>query len=279
MKRRVEIRYCRSRIVSGKANTVIWPLPIQVERQHVDPALPLHKSWARYTVEAPGLKKAAIRVISLESWEPGFFIFCRNARKIGAPKRTSQKKASADFECSLSLQGSGRHYIDIYTRPGVHFGPLAEGHEDDGTEPRQTQIAKVDDSTWGFEAEAPGECHYDLTVQREGGDWEKVRIFLTCDDVAPEGCKTEFERLIKLNRQEDGGRAMTDVQLDRNVRCADLQTWLLAKENVEHSFYPLVVSTDYASSWRPPDWKSGLTSVLSNGRFLHEPGQYCTYFT
>ena len=268
-----EINAVLTRLVSGKVNTATWQVPIQGQHQHDDPTLPPHKSWARYTIESDGLKKATIKVISLDSWEPGFFIFCRNARKIGAPKRTSGKKGSSDFECSLSLRGSGRHYIDIYTRTGVQFGPSAEGHEDDGMEsdPQQSQVAKVDEVTWGFEAEAVGECHYDLTVQREDGEWQTVRIFLTCDDVAAEGCKTEFERLIKLNRQEDGGRAMTDVQLDRNVRCADLQAWLLAQENVDSSFYPLVISSDYAPSWRPPDWTSRLKSVLSSGRFLHDP--------
>jgi len=276
-----EVNAVLTRLVSGKAHTLSWNLTVQGECEHQDLSLPSHKSWARYTVEAPDLKKAAIRVISLESCEPGFFIFCRNARKIEAPKRTTKKNANSDFELSLSLQGNGRHYIDIYTRPGIEFGETAEGHEDDGlsSPPRTTQVAKVDDITWGFEAEAQGECHYELNVRRDGGEWEKIRIFLTCEDIAAEGCKTEFERLIKLNRQEEGGRAMTDVQLDRNARCSDLQIWLLAKENAERSFYPLVVSTDYASLWRQPDWTSRLKCVLSGGRFLHDPRPVVEAFT
>ena len=276
-----EVNAVLTRLVSGKAHTATWNLTVQGECEHQDLMLPPHKSWARYTVEAPGLKKAAIKVISLDSWEPGFFIFCRNARKIEAPKQTTKKNANADFECSLSLKGNGRHYIDIYSRPGLEFGETAEGHEDDGlgSPPRTTQVAKVDDITWGFEAEAQGECHYELTVRREGGDWEKIRIFLTCDDVAAEGCKTEFERLIKLNRQEDSGRATTDVQLNRNARCSDLQTWILGKENAERSFYPLVVSTDYASVWRQPDWTSRSKTVLSKGLFLHDPRPVVEEFT
>lgn len=268
-----EINAELTRLVSGRANTYTWNLSIQGECEVCDQSLPPHKSWARYTVEAPGLKKAAIRVISLETWDPGFIVFCRNARKTNVPKKPTHKKANADFECSLTLQGSGRHYIDIYTRPGIQFGQSAEGHEDDGveSEPRQTSVSKVDDTTWGFEAEIQSECHYDLTLQRKGNEWETVRIFLTCEDVDAEGCKTEFERLIKLNRQQDGGRAMTDVQLDRNARCADLQTWLLSKDNIQHSFYPLVISTDYASYWRQPDWTSRHKSALSAGRFLHDP--------
>lgn len=262
-----------TRLVSGRAHTCTWELSIRQQVTQGDAALPPHKTPARYTVEAQDLKQASIKVISLQNWEPGLFVFCRNARKITPPKQPTQKKGGADFECSLSLEGSGRHYIDIYTRPSVQLGDLAERHEDSATEPetRNTQVAKVDETTWGFEAETTGECHYDLTVQREGGEWQTIRIYLTCDEVSPEGCKTEFERLIKLNRQQENGRATTDVQLDRNVRCADLQTWLLSKEQVGQSFYPLVVSTDYASAWRPPNWASRPETVISAGKFLHDP--------
>jgi hypothetical protein len=264
-----------TRIVGGKSHTCSWDLSIHQDVLQKDVTLPPHKSPARYTVEAENLKKASIKVISLESWEPGFFVFCRNSRKISPPKQPSQRRGGGgtDFECSMLLEGSGRHYIDIYTRPSVQFGDQAERHEDSATEPepRKTQVAKVDETTWGFEAETTGECHYDLTVQRDGGEWQTIRIFLTCDEVSPEGCKTEFERLIKLNRQQDNGRATTDVQLDRNVRCADLQTWLLSKGNVARSYYPLVVSTDYASQWRPPNWESRPDTVISAGKFLHDP--------
>ena len=70
-----EVNAVLTRLVSGKAHTLAWNLAIQGDCEHQDLNLPPHKSWARYTVEAPDLKKAAIRVISLESWEPGFFIF------------------------------------------------------------------------------------------------------------------------------------------------------------------------------------------------------------
>ncbi len=262
-----------TRLVSGRAHTCVWEFSLQHQVDQTDAALPPHKTPARYTVEAPGLKKASIKVISLQSWEPGLFVFCRNARKISPPKQPSQRKGSADYECSLLLEGSGRHYIDIYTRPSVRLCNLAERHEDSATqpEPLTTPIARVDDTTWGFEVETTGECHYDITIQREAADPEKLRIFLTCDEVSPEGCKTEFERLTKLNRQQDKGRATTDVQLDRNVRCADLQTWLLSKENATNSYYPLVISVDYASAWRPPNWESQAETVISGGKFLHDP--------
>ncbi len=269
-----------TRLVSGREHTRTWDLAR--DREHVvkDEALPPHKSPARYSAEAADFKKASIKVISLDTWEPGFFVFCRNARKISPPKRPSQKKGGTHFECSLVLEGSGRHYIDIYTRPSVQLGGLAQRHEESATESdgKDTQVAKVDDTTWGFEAETTGECHYDLTVQREGGDWQTVRIFLTCDETSPEGCKTEFERLIKLNRQQDNGRATTDVQLDRNVRCADLQTWLLSKDNAARSFYPIVVSTDYASAWRQITWESRAGTVVSGGKFLNDPRPEITEF-
>jgi len=262
-----------TRLVSGHAHTCTWELSVRDEVTQKDVALPPHKSPARYTVEAENLKKASIKVISLQNWEPGFFVFCRNSRKITPPKQPANRRGGADYECSMLLEGSGRHYIDIYTCSSVKLGDWAERHEDSATEPepRKTQVAKVDETTWGFEAETTGECHYDFTVQREGGAWQTIRIYLTCDEVSPEGCKTEFERLIKLNRQQDNGRATTDVQLDRNVRCADLQTWLLSKDNVAQSYYPLVFSADYASHWRPPNWALRPETVISAGKFLHDP--------
>ena len=262
-----------TRLVSGRAHTCVWDFLLHQDQTHRDAALPPHKTPARYSIEASGLKKASIKVIALENWEPGFFVFCRNARRVSPPKRPTQRRAGADFECSMALEGSGRHYIDVYTRPSVQLGEQAERYENSATETeiRKAQVAKVDDRTWGFEAETTGECHYDLTVQREGGEWLTIRIFLTCDDVSPEGCKTEFERLIKLNRQQDNGRATTDVQLDRNVRCADLQTWILSRANVLQSYYPLVVSTDCASEWRPPSWAARSGTVISAGKFLNDP--------
>jgi DNA phosphorothioation-dependent restriction protein DptH len=262
-----------TRVVAGRGNTHSWELSINQATVVKDATVPPHKTPARYTVESNDLKKASIKVISLQNWEPGFFVFCRNARKVSPPKQPTQRRGSVDFECSMTLEGSGRHYIDIYTRPSVHLGAQADRYEDSTIEAerRSTPVARVDETTWGFEAETIGECYYDITVQREDGAWQVIRIYLTCDEVSPEGCKTEFERLIKLNRQQDGGRATTDVQLDRNVRCADLQTWLLAKDNVERSFYPLVVSTDYASHWRPATWSSRPETIFSSGRFLHDP--------
>jgi hypothetical protein len=248
--------------------------------EQVDEGLPLHKAPARYTAEAIGSKKSSIKVISLKSWEPGFVVFCRNARKISQPKQSTQRNSSSAYECSLLLEGIGRHYIDIYTRPSVHFGSHAERHEDSAIEldPLQTPVAKVDDTTWGFEAETTGECHYDIKVKKEDGGWQNVRIFIACNEVSPEGCKTEFERLIKLNRQQENGRATTDVQLDRNVRCADLQTWIISKKNAAKSYYPLVVSVDYATAWRPPNWVSQNETVISAGKFLHDPRPSITDF-
>jgi hypothetical protein len=155
----------------------------------------------------------------------------------------------------------------------VQIGENALRHDDSSSEAEQgkSQVTKLDETTYGFEAEASGECHYDLTIKREGGEWENIRIYINCEEVSPEGCRTEFERLIKLNRQQENGRATTDVQIDRNIRCSDLQTWSLSKDNAEKSFYPLVISTDYGSSWRPPNWTTRSETVISSGKFLQDP--------
>ena len=262
-----------TRNVSGRINTRTWKIIIPDEVVQEDPDLPLHKSPARYTAESDKLKKASTKVISLKSWEPGFVVFCRNAKKISPPKQSANKRSGVKYECALALEGSGRHYIDIYTRPSVQVGKDAFRRDDSlsEVEPKKTQVTNIDDVTYGFEAETAGECHYDLVIKREGEEWEKIRIYLNCEEVSPEDCRSEFERLINLNRQQDNGRATTDVQIDRNIRCADLQTWSLSRDNAEKSFYPLVISTDYGFSWRPPNWASRSETVISSGKFLQDP--------
>lgn len=237
---------------------------------HKDGAIPKHRTPMRYAVTAPDLKKATIKVISLATWEPGFFVFSPNARKTSAPKRT-RAKAGPALDCSLMLDGNGRHYMMVYSRPGVEFDPAAR-HEDESGEPaRDVALSKISEKEWGFEAEVVGECHYDLKFREGSGEWQVVRIYLTSEDVAIDGCKTEFERLVRLNQQANSRQGNVEVQVDRNVRCADLQGWILNPDHVQDSFYPLVMSVDYAANWKPPSWKNAAEAVLSKAKFLHDP--------
>ena len=258
------------RMTGGRTGNVTTHLLVDGSVTHIDKHIPAHLTPVRYAVEAPDLKKATIKVISLETWEAGFFVFSPNARKTTPPKRT-RTKSGPDLECSLMLNGNGRHYMMVYTRPSIEFDPVGKCEDETGDGARDVAITRVNEKEWGFEAEVAGECQYDLKVKDGAGDWQVVRVCLTSEDVSMEGCKTEFERLVRLNRQASARFSNTEVQVDRNVRCTDLQGWILSPSNVEDSFYPLVMSVDYAANWRPPNWKSATEAILSNARFLHDP--------
>jgi len=262
-----------TREVAGAANRRQWSKDVEDEVQLQDQALPQHRSPARYAAEAAGLKKASVKVVSLQTWEPGVFVFCRTASRITPPKRAKANRDNLAFESSLSLTGQGRHYVDVYVRQGVTVDAQAQGYDATGltTDGRLSPVAQVSDNAFGFEVDATGDCYYDIQIHRDGHDAETVRLHVSCDDTAAEGCKTEFERLIRLNRQPEQGRATTDVQLDRQIRSTDLQTWILEKSRVERSCYPLVISTDYAQAWRSPDWSKREDTILSKGQFLHDP--------
>ncbi|GMV25570.1 MAG: hypothetical protein AMXMBFR58_16010 [Phycisphaerae bacterium] len=262
-----------TRDVGGAKNRMEWTLRAPVEESLVDPAVPLHRSPSRYTAVAAGLRKASVKVVSLQSWEPGVFVFCRTASKITAPKKAKSARENISLEATLTLSGQGRHYIDLYARPGVTVADKAVGKDAsgmaDGT--MESTVTLVAENTYGFEANATAECHYDVLVDRGDGETVVMRLYMASDETSAEGCKTEFERLIRLNRQQDRGRATTDVQIDRQVRCADLETWMLDRARIDRSFAPVVLAPDYASRWGPPEWNTDVDTVLSHGKFLHDP--------
>jgi len=262
------------REVSGAKNQFKWDLRLPENETVLDAAIPSHKSPARYAAQAVGLRKSSVKVISLQTWEPGIFIFCRSATKVTPPKKARASRDNINFEANLTLSGQGRHYFDIYVRPGVTVKPLAIGKDargrDDST--RESPIIKVSEHIYGFEVDASAECDYDLKINRGAEFKEEIlRLHLTSDETSAEGCKTEFERLIRLNRQQERSRATTEIQIDRQMRCSDLETWILERGKVDRSYFPLVLSSDYSSRWGSPKWEELSGMVFSQGRFLHDP--------
>jgi hypothetical protein len=167
-----------TRMTGGRGADVVTPLRVDGTATHSDKEIPKHRTPVRFAVTAPGLKKATIKVIALETWEPGFFVFSPNARKTTPPKRT-RTKSGPDLECNLMLDGNGRHYMMIYARPNVEFQPVGRREDETGEAPRDIAITRVNETEWGFEAEVAGECHYDLKVQNGNGDLQLVRVYLT----------------------------------------------------------------------------------------------------
>ncbi|HCG1277340.1 TPA: ATP-binding protein [Pseudomonas aeruginosa] len=243
---------------------------------HIDLCPSPHRAPMSYKVSADGCKPASVRVISLAYWKPGLLVTCRLATKLSPPRKPRKSSAAIDWETSLSLPGSGRYELRLHLAPGASIGKV-EGLPDDATEfeeQRETiEPRQVGEDEYLVEIEADGKYQLDIAFTPAGEQVPKAcRVYLTCEEAKEEGCRSEFERLIKLNRRHlEKFDTKAVVHLDRNARSSSLQSWMLEDQNVSNSFRPLVIADDYASRWAPPDWDAPHGPVLSNGRFLHDP--------
>jgi hypothetical protein len=246
-----------------------------------DETLPQHKSPMRYAVSAEGFKPGTIKVISLASWQPGIFVACRLARKLTPPRKPPRgQRGAPGFETSMVVPGGGRYEILVFTSPGVRVEPIAEGMGDDVQERmdavEQLPVRLVRPGHHQVEVEAETNYQLDIAFEREAADGsanrEKCRLFISVEDVAEQGCRSEFERLIRVNRRHvDPSDAKPVVQVNRNARCASLQDWMLAEDAAANSYLPIVLADDYVDAWVQRPWGSGTGPVYSRGRFLHDP--------
>lgn len=244
---------------------------------HSDEDPPAHKAPIVYKATAQDFKAASVKVISLEHWSPGVLVCCRVASKLTPPKKPARKTASGpELETTMLLPGSGRYELVVFVSPGITVDSV-KGIPDDASELdeglAELNAVRVKEGEYQVEIEADGKYQVDVRYRRVSeGIFETCRVYVTCSETAEEGCRSEFERLIKLNRKHlERFDAKSVVQLDRHARIASLQSWLLDERNIAQSFRPLVIADDYAEAWAPPDWGRQDGTVLSKGKFLHDP--------
>jgi DNA phosphorothioation-dependent restriction protein DptH len=253
----------------------------------VDEDPPRHKSPIQYKAIAEGFRAASAKIVSLATWEPGIFIGCRNARKVTPPKAPSRRTQGANWQSAVTLPGPGRYELLVFLSPGSSVRGAAVGlavGDTGNDEELQIPVREVQPGLiYQVEVEVDGSYQVDLPFTRttpEGKSIEEAcRIFLSCDDVAEEGCSSEFERLITVNRRQvDSSGAKPVVQLNRNARTSTLQGWLLQPESVGRSFLPLVLADDYGERWVQPDWAAENGRIFSTGRYLKDPRPPASYF-
>lgn len=261
---------------------------LQLEgKASVSDDLPPHKTPARYKFDGPGLKPGVAKVISLASWTPGVVVLAKTGRKISLPRKPRRGGPKGiDWETSLSLAGSGRHEILVFVADGIELEPVATGLGDessDGTHaPQEIAVQLVEGPVYQAEIEGEGSFQLDIRYVRTGPDGkaqlETCRVQLTLEEVPEQGCRSEFERLIAVNRRNIDGHDKATVQLDRSARLASLQGWMLEKDLAARSFLPIVLADDYASCWVQPLWQEEHGPTLSKGRFLHDPRPLASAF-
>ncbi len=251
---------------------------------HSDEDPPAHKAPIVYKATAQDFKAASVKVISLEHWTPGILVCCRVASKLSPPKKPARRATNGpELETTMLLPGSGRYELVVFVSPDIAIDGVT-GIADDATEVDEGLVdlnaVLVKDGEYQVEIEADAKYQVDIRYRRVSqGVTETCRVYVTCSETTEEGCRSEFERLIKLNRKHlERFDAKSVVQVDRHARISSLQSWLLDENNVSRSFRPLVVADDYAEAWAPPDWGRQDGPVLSKGKFLHDPRPDPTLF-
>jgi DNA phosphorothioation-dependent restriction protein DptH len=259
----------------GKAGTTI--LVMESARLTDVPPQAGQKSQLIYKVESVGRKPATAKVISLDSWLPGILVTARMATKLSLPKKPRKTKAGVSWESSLSLPGSGRYELLLLVSTQTTISEAAFV-PDDATEIAEDarkllDVQEIRDGEYQVEIEAEGKYQLEIAYRRRDSDSnETCRVHITCEETKEEGCRSEFERLIKQNRQHlEKFDTKSVIQLDRNARLSSLQTWMLEEGNAGKSFLPLVIADDYSTVWSPPDWSQPNCPILSNARFLLDP--------
>lgn len=265
--------------LTGGSNGKI-PKPIQVNEVSLVNDIPPangHRSPLTYKVESAGRKTATAKVISLANWTPGILVTCRVASKLSPPKKPRKTNSRINWESSLSLPGSGRYELLLLASPNISI-LTAACVPDDATETlddgsKELQVREIRSDEYLIEIEADSKYQLDVSYKHpERKDVETCRVYITCDETKEEGCRSEFERLIKRNRQHlERFDTKAVIQLDRHARSSSLQSWMLDEQNIEKSFLPLVIADDYAITWAPPDWDAAHGPILSQARFLHDP--------
>lgn len=251
------------------------------ESVFVDNSPQPHRAPVRYAASAENFKPGAIKVISLASWLPGIVIACRLARKMSPPRKPSRApKGAPGLETSLTVPGGGRYELLVLTSPGVEVDPVAFGISDEVQDhvegPQELNVRPVRDGFHQIEVEADTNYQIDVSFSRSLADGtlfhETCRVFLIVEEVVEQGCRSEFERLIRANRRViEPNEAKPVVQLNRSARSSSLQDWMLSEEAAGASYLPIVLADDYVDAWVQPSWGKGAGPTFSQGRFLHDP--------
>ena len=148
-------------VPGSKTAMKTWSLNAEATVFIEDNEIPNHKGPLKYSASLNGAtgKKASIRVVSMDGWLPGVVASATTATKGTLPKRSKDGK----WDAPLLLSGQGRHYLDLYLRPGAELvSMLATGsNEDDNPDPSNAAtIGMVADGEFGIEVEIEGECFF-----------------------------------------------------------------------------------------------------------------------
>lgn len=272
-----EVLVTIERTPGGPEGKQIGEITPDTGQSFVDDAPPVHRAPMRYVASADGFKPGTLKVVSMATWGPGLYVACRGARKLSPPKRRKGKRGP-EYEAGLIVSGAGRYELLLLASPGVTINDTAMGSTDDAAERGDVahQLAvRAGAHFKHLEIETDGNYQVDIGFEREGSDGKKTtetcRVFLTVEEVAQQGCRSEFERLIRANRRVlQPADAKPVINPNRYARSTTLQEWIISSEAAARSYLPSVLGEDYVDAWAQPSW-SERGPIFSTGQFLKDP--------
>ena len=267
------------RTPAGSGGRVLGQVAADSGNTFTDAAPPQHRSPMRYVASAARFKSGAIKVVSLDTWAPGVIVACRLATKSSPPKK-SKVRSGPEYEANLLLPGAGRYELLVFASPQVELDDVAEVISDEAAQRGESAspipVRAVRGTQHQVEVEVEGNAQVDIHFARQAADGtpsrETCRVFLTVEEVDQQGCRSEFERLVRANRRAvQPFEARSVVQVDRHARASSLEEWILAEVNAERSFLPIVLAGDYVDAWVQPQWGEAPGPIFSKGRFIKDP--------
>jgi DNA phosphorothioation-dependent restriction protein DptH len=263
-----QVNICRKS--NSIANRRDWSVDAARGGRIIDAGFTMQSRVLSYSAELDSNKRE-LKVISLACYAPGIFVAARTASKVTPPKAVSSK-AGGGFETSITLEGSGRHYLDVFASSWAQISAEAPCYDsnDQPIAGRTASLERVKDHHYALEVEVNEDCTYVIVVGLSSGESHKVRVNISLEEITGKCCSSEFERLIKLNLLKSAN-VTVGVHVPRTGRAADLQAWALEPASIHLSFYPVVVASDLDQHWLRTDWSTTGRTVFSGGRYLADP--------
>ena len=236
--------------------------------EFADLLIPPHERFLSYRISIEGFEPVIIKIIVLDKYQPGLIALVRNAkktklftkiknkRKKSTKAQNKNKPINFDFESAIELAGLGQHIIQLFTASHISLPNSLKGYETDAEQTKGIDflINKVADNNYSALIESDEECHYLIEAFSSHGDQKfNYTINLTADDVAPDGAKSEFDLLVKMNSSSSKSKA-TSLRVETSPsRLAELEVWILENDN---SFKPVILGPDYRLCWKKPNWEN-----------------------
>lgn len=226
-----------------------------------DNDIPPHERFIRYRVSGDGLKPTVIKVVVLDHYNPGFIVLNTGALKATPFKLNKKavdentKKKISRYESDLDLSGMGSHILDVYVSNGCSLSDMIRGYEVDAEQsgPVERIFSKISDNHYSCLIDTDEECYYEFVATNPNfGSDLPYRVYISANDSKQDGARSEFERLMIMNRASANGVHESPRVDPFPCRVMELEVWIKSNNK---SYSPLLLGPDYENFWRKPDWK------------------------